>query len=674
MAHIDAGKTTLTERMLFYTGVVSRMGEVHEGSAVTDWMTQEQERGISITAAAITCFWDDHQINIIDTPGHVDFTIEVERSLRVLDGAVAVFASNEGVESQSEMVWAQADRYGVPRVAFINKMDCVGADFEGAIASIEQRLGARAVAFQVPIGVEDEYRGVVDLISQEAVVYDDSSKGMRVERQGIPPEFQDVAELAREMLLEAVLPEDDALLERYLDGQELGVDAIWAAARKAVLSGSLVPVFCGAALKNKGVQPLLDAIVRLLPSPADRSHVVGQSADQQPVERKADDDQPLAALAFKMLTKSTGEPIVFVRVYSGVLRHGSTFLNPRSQRTERVGGLVRILADSQEEASAIVAGDIGGVIGLKGVVTGDTLCDVDHPIWLERIEIPEPVMAVAVNADTEEDGERLAVALRRLSLEDPTFRVSTDYETGQVLLSGMGELHLDIIRDRLQNDFGLAVRLGRRRVAYRETISTTAQAEELFKKQIGGRGLFAQVGLKIEPAERGAGLVFEDLLTQEQVPREFRSAIKAGVRDAMDRGILADFPVVDVRVSVYTGAFHEVDSSEAAFRVAASLAFQTAAKAAEPTLLEPLMRVEIQTPEVHTGGVVSDIASRRGKVISLEAGARSQMIRAEVPLAELFGYATDLRSQTQGRATFNLNFHHYSTVPNSVLRSVLGRS
>ncbi len=674
MAHIDAGKTTLTERMLFYTGVVSRMGEVHEGSAVTDWMTQEQERGISITAAAITCFWDDHQINIIDTPGHVDFTIEVERSLRVLDGAVAVFASNEGVESQSEMVWAQADRYGVPRVAFINKMDCVGADFEGAIASIEQRLGARAVAFQVPIGVEDEYRGVVDLIAQEAVVYDDSSKGMRVERQPIPPEFEDVAELAREMLLEAVLPEDDALLERYLDGQDLEADAIWAAARKAVLSGALVPVFCGAALKNKGVQPLLDAIVRLLPSPADRSHVVGQSADQQPVERKADDDQPLAALAFKMLTKSTGEPIVFVRVYSGVLRHGSTFLNPRSQRTERVGSLVRIFADSQEEASAIVAGDIGGVTGLKGVVTGDTLCDVDHPIWLERIEIPEPVMAVAVNADTEEDGERLAVALRRLSLEDPTFRVSTDYETGQVLLSGMGELHLDIIRDRLQNDFGLAVRLGRRRVAYRETISTTAQAEELFKKQIGGRGLFAQVGLKVEPAERGAGLVFEDLLTQEQVPREFRAAIKAGVRDAMDRGILADFPVVDVRVSVYTGAFHEVDSSEAAFRVAASLAFQTAAKAAEPTLLEPLMRLEIQTPEVHTGGVVSDIASRRGKVISLEAGARSQMIRAEVPLAELFGYATDLRSQTQGRATFNLNFHHYSTVPNSVLRSVLGRS
>ena len=674
MAHIDAGKTTLTERMLFYTGVVSRMGEVHEGSAVTDWMTQEQERGISITAAAITCFWDDHQINIIDTPGHVDFTIEVERSLRVLDGAVAVFASNEGVESQSEMVWAQADRYGVPRVAFINKMDCVGADFEGAIASIEQRLGARAVAFQVPLGVEDEYRGVVDLIAQEALVYDDSSKGVRVERQPIPPEFQDVAELAREMLLEAVLPEDDALLERYLDGQDLEVDAIWAAARKAVLSGALVPVFCGAALKNKGVQPLLDAIVRLLPSPADRSHVVGQSADQQPVERKAADDQPLAALAFKMLTKSTGEPIVFVRVYSGVLRHGSTFLNPRSQRTERVGSLVRIFADSQEEASAIVAGDIGGVTGLKGVVTGDTLCDVDHPIWLERIEIPEPVMAVAVNVDTEEDGERLSVALRRLSLEDPTFRVSTDYETGQVLLSGMGELHLDIIRDRLQNDFGLAVRLGRRRVAYRETISTTAQADELFKKQIGGRGLFAQVGLKVEPAERGAGLVFEDLLTQEQVPREFRAAIKAGVRDAMDRGILADFPVVDVRVSVYTGAFHEVDSSEAAFRVAASLAFQAAAKAAEPTLLEPLMRLEIQTPEVHTGGVVSDIASRRGKVISLEAGARSQMIRAEVPLAELFGYATDLRSQTQGRATFNLNFHHYSTVPNSVLRSVLGRS
>jgi elongation factor G len=671
MAHIDAGKTTLTERMLFYTGVVSRMGEVDDGSAVTDWMKQEQERGISITAAAITCYWKDHQINIIDTPGHVDFTIEVERSLRVLDGAVAVFASNEGVESQSEMVWAQADRYGIPRIAFINKMDCVGADFEGAIASIEARLGARAVAFQLPLGTEDDHRGVIDLISQEAVIYDEAGRGVKFRSEEIPAEYRDAVALAREQLFDAILSEDDALLECYLEGQTLAPEKIWSAARKAVLANRVVPVFCGAALRDRGVQPLLDAIVRLLPSPSDRPTF--EKADALAESAGSVGEASLAALAFKVIAGRRGEPVVFVRVYSGVLRAGSVFLNTRTQQRGRVGALVRILADSREKMDRIVAGDIGGIEGLRGVVTGDTLCDEAHPVTLERIVVPKPVMSLALSVETEADADRLSDALRRLALEDPTFRVSTDYETGQLLLSGMGELHLEIIRDRLVNDFGINARFGRPQVAYRETVTTKASAEATFDKQIGGRGQFGRVGVRVEPAKRGAGLVYADQLTVEQVPREYRAAIEAGVKDAMDRGVVADFPVVDVCVTVYTGAFHEVDSSEAAFRIAATRAFREAALAAEPTLLEPLMRVEIQTPEVHTGGVVSDIASRRGKVISLEAGTRSQNIRAEVPLSELFGYATDLRSRTQGRATFHLTFYQYSIVPHSLYRSALGR-
>jgi elongation factor G len=673
MAHIDAGKTTLTERVLYYTGVSHRMGEVHHGTATMDWM--EQERGITITAAATTCFWREHQINIIDTPGHVDFTVEVERCLRVLDGAIAVFTAVEGVQPQSETVWKQAERYHVPRIAFINKMDRRGADFDAAVESIRDRLGAEPLPFQLPIGQEEHHRGVIDLVRMVALTYDDDSLGSTYKVERIPDDRVDEAEVARQLLIEAVAEESDELLQRYLDGEQVAPEQLLAAARKAVISERIVPVFCGSAFKNKGVQPLLDAVVDLLPSPVDLPPIQGVSADDADlvVERSASEDEPFAAMVYKISNDPYVGTLTYIRVYSGRASSGTLLVNPRTNKRVRIGRILRMHANKREDVREVKAGDIAAMPGLRGLVTGETLCDPRDRVVLAPMDFPEPVISVAIEPQTKLDEEKLASVLAKLAVEDPTFRVHTDEESGQIILSGMGELHLEIIQDRLLREFTVNARFGRPQVAYRETMVRKARGVGMFKRQTGGRGQYGHAVIELLPCGPDEEFVFEDLTTGGVIPREFIRPIEQGVRQALERGVLVGFPVVDVRVRLLDGSFHEVDSSEMAFRIAGMMALRDAAERAEPTLLEPVMRIEVTTPESYMGAVVADMSGRRGNIIRLESRGLVQVIGAHVPLASMFGYATDLRSVTQGRATFTMHFDHYEIVPAPVAKQVIAK-
>lgn len=671
MAHIDAGKTTTTERILFYTGRVHRMGEVHEGAATMDWMVQERERGITITSAATTTQWRDCRINIIDTPGHVDFTVEVERSLRVLDGAIAVFSAVEGVEPQSETVWRQADKYGVPRVAYVNKMDRVGANFLGVVEQIKERLGARAVPIQLPIGAEDSFVGLVDLVARRAIVYTDDL-GTRAEDAEIPADMADAVETAREELIEALAEFDDEIMVKYLEGEALSVDEIKRALRKATLSMGIVPVLCGSSFKNKGVQSLLDAVVDYLPSPVDLPPVVGTvPGTSEEVTREHSDDAPFAALAFKIMADPYVGKLAYFRVYSGVLKAGSYVYNATKGRRERIGRILRMHANHREETDVVYAGEIAAAVGLKDTVTGDTLCDEQHPIILEAVEFPEPVIDQAVEPKTKADQDKLGVALQRLAEEDPTFRVYTDPESGQTIIQGMGELHLEVIIDRLLREFKVEANVGRPQVAYRETIRSKVQQEGKFIRQTGGRGQYGHVFLEVEPNEPGGGFVFENRIVGGVVPREYIPAVEAGVLEAMQSGVLAGYPVVDVKVALYDGSYHDVDSSEMAFKIAASMAFKEAMRKANPVLLEPIMRVEVTTPEEFMGDVMGDLNSRRGRIEGMERRGNTQVVRALVPLASMFGYATDLRSATQGRAVYTMLFSHYEEVPANIAEEIM---
>ncbi|NLN27375.1 MAG: elongation factor G [Firmicutes bacterium] len=671
MAHIDAGKTTTTERILCYTGRVHRMGEVHEGAATMDWMVQERERGITITSAATTTQWRDCRINIIDTPGHVDFTVEVERSLRVLDGAIAVFSAVEGVEPQSETVWRQADKYGVPRVAYVNKMDRVGANFLGVVEQIKERLGARAVPIQLPIGVEDSFVGLVDLVARRAIVYTDDL-GTRAEDAEIPADMADAVETAREELIEALAEFDDEIMVKYLEGEALSVDEIKRALRKATLSMGIVPVLCGSSFKNKGVQSLLDAVVDYLPSPVDLPPVVGTvPGTSEEVTREHSDDAPFAALAFKIMADPYVGKLAYFRVYSGVLKAGSYVYNATKGRRERIGRILRMHANHREETDVVYAGEIAAAVGLKDTVTGDTLCDEQHPIILEAVEFPEPVIDQAVEPKTKADQDKLGVALQRLAEEDPTFRVYTDPESGQTIIQGMGELHLEVIIDRLLREFKVEANVGRPQVAYRETIRSKVQQEGKFIRQTGGRGQYGHVFLEVEPNEPGGGFVFENRIVGGVVPREYIPAVEAGVLEAMQSGVLAGYPVVDVKVALYDGSYHDVDSSEMAFKIAASMAFKEAMRKANPVLLEPIMRVEVTTPEEFMGDVMGDLNSRRGRIEGMERRGNTQVVRALVPLASMFGYATDLRSATQGRAVYTMLFSHYEEVPANIAEEIM---
>jgi elongation factor G len=662
MAHIDAGKTTTTERVLYYTGVSYRIGEVHEGSAQMDWMEQEQERGITITSASTTCFWRDHRINIIDTPGHVDFTIEVERSLRVLDGAVAVFCAVGGVEPQSETVWRQADRYRVPRVAFINKLDRLGADPARAIREIRERLRANPVAIQLPIGLEDRFVGVVDLFAMDAIIWDEETLGAKFHREEMPAELREEAAEARERMIEQIAEADDLLTIRYLEGAALTVEELKAALRRATIAMTAVPVVYGAAFKNKGVQPMLDAVVDYLPAPTDIPPVTGVDLDGKEVSRRAGDGEPFCGLAFKIMADRHGD-LTYVRVYSGVLQAGSTVYNASKGKRERVGRLLRMHANKREEIKEAEAGTIAAVVGMRITGTGDTLCDEKAPIVLESMLVPEPVISIAVEPKSQADEDKLSGALARLAAEDPSFRVHTDPESGQTILSGMGELHLEILVDRLTREYKVEAAVGRPEVAYREAIARKAKVDHVFKRQTGGRGQYAGVVLEIEPAAPGAGLVFEDETVGGTVPREYVPAVQKGIAEAMERGVLAGYPVIDVKASLLDGSFHEVDSSDMAFKIAASMAFQEAAKQAGLHLIEPMMGVEVITPEQFMGDVIGDLNARRGKVTGMEPRAGIQVVSAEVPLAEMFGYATVVRSKTQGRATFTMQFERYAAVP-----------
>jgi elongation factor G len=676
MAHIDAGKTTLTERILFYTGISHRMGEVHDGAATMDWMVQEQERGITITSAATTCEWDSHRINIIDTPGHVDFTVEVERSLRVLDGTIALFSAVEGVEPQSETVWQQAEKYRVPRLAFVNKMDRVGADFEGVIDAIERKLHPRPMAFQIPIGKEAGFRGVVDVISGRAMVWDgETAMGANYAEVAIPREIADDVALARMALVEALSEESEAIIEMFLDGEEISESLLWEAARAAVLAGSIIPVFCGTAFKNKGVQPLLDAVVALLPSPYDVPATEGLDPDDETktLVREPKDTSPFCALAFKVMTDPYMGTLTFLRVYSGTIEGGTAVLNPRTGKKERVGRLFQMHANKREDIHQAAAGMIVAAVGLKNTATGDTLCDLKHPIALESMSFPEPVISVAIEPDTKSDEDRLSMSLGKLSNEDPTFRVHTDSETGQTIVSGMGELHLEIITDRLVREFNVSCRIGRPQVAFRETITKAAKGDGMFQRQTGGRGQFGHAKIRVEPTERSSGFEFLDTIRGGSIPKEFIKPIEQGVRGALERGILAGYRVVDVKVTLEDGSFHEVDSSEMAFKIAGSLAFQDAALKADPVILEPMMNVEVSTPQDYMGAVIGDLNSRRGNVNQMESRPGIQILTAHVPLQRMFGYATDLRSATQGRATFSMQFDHYAPVPAAVSQEIIER-
>ncbi|AIS53194.1 elongation factor G [Thermoanaerobacter kivui] len=671
MAHIDAGKTTTTERILFYTGKVHKLGEVHEGTATMDWMVQEQERGITITSAATTCYWKGHKINIIDTPGHVDFTVEVERSLRILDGAVAVFSAKEGVEPQSETVWRQADKYHVPRIAYVNKMDIIGADFFNVIKMIKERLGANPVAIQIPIGKEDTFRGIVDLIKMEAIIYEDDL-GTVMDEAEIPDDLKDLAQEYREKLLEAISEQDEIILEKYLEGEEITEEEIHKALRKGTINGELVPVVCGSSYKNKGIQPMLDAIVRYLPSPVDIPPVKGMALGTgEEIERKADDSEPFSALAFKIMADPYVGKLAFFRVYSGTLNAGSYVLNSTKGKKERVGRILRMHANHREEIDAVYTGDIVAAVGLKDTTTGDTLCDENHPILLESMDFPEPVISVAIEPKTKAAQEKMTMALLKLAEEDPTFKTYTDQETGQTIIAGMGELHLEIIVDRLRREFNVDCNVGKPQVAYKETITKPVKIEGKFIRQSGGRGQYGHVWLEMEPAPRGEGYTFENRIVGGVIPKEYIPAVDAGVQEAMQNGVLGGYPVIDVKVALVDGSYHEVDSSDMAFKIAGSIAFKEGMKKANPVLLEPIMKVEVVVPEEYMGDIIGDINSRRGRVEGMEARAGAQVIRAFVPLAEMFGYATDLRSKTQGRGTYTMQFHHYEEVPKNIADQIL---
>lgn len=671
MAHIDAGKTTTTERVLFYAGRIHKLGEVHEGNATMDWMEQEQERGITITSAATTAQWKGHRINIIDTPGHVDFTVEVERSLRVLDGAVAVFCAKGGVEPQSETVWRQADKYGVPRIAYINKMDIMGADFFNAIKMMRERLNANAVPIQLPIGKEDSFIGIIDLIRNEAIIYKDDL-GTVMEDEPIPADMMDMAQEYRNKLLEAVAEQDDEIMIKYLEGEEISQEELIAAIRRATVAVKMVPVLCGSSYKNKGVQPLLDAIVDFLPSPADIGHVSGidtKTGDE--VERELNDDQPLSALAFKVMSDPFVGRLTFTRIYSGTLEAGSYVYNSTKGKRERVGRILQMHANHREEIDRAYSGNIVAIVGLKDTTTGDTLCDENNPIILESMEFPEPVISVAIEPKTKAGQDKLAIGLTKLAEEDPTFRVHTDPDTGQTIISGMGELHLEIIIDRLFREFKVEANVGNPQVAYKETITQAVKTEGRFIRQSGGRGQYGHVWLQLEPNERGAGYEFIDKIVGGVVPREYIPAVDEGIQEALNSGVLGGYPVVDVRVTLFDGSYHEVDSSEMAFKIAASIGFKEGMKKAAPVLLEPIMKVEVVVPEEYMGDVMGDISSRRGHIEGMESRNGAQVIRGLVPLAEMFGYATDLRSKTQGRGTYTMQFSHYEIVPKNVAEKIL---
>ena len=673
MAHIDAGKTTTTERMLYYTGVIHRMGEVHEGSAVMDWMELEQERGITITSAATTCFWKDHRINIIDTPGHVDFTMEVERSLRVLDGAIAIFDSVEGVEPQSETVWRQADKFDTPRIAFMNKMDRVGADFPKCVRMIREKLGASPLVLQIPVGYEEEFEGVIDLITKKAILYDESSLGSQFKEVDVPDPLMDSFADHREKMLEKLADIDESLMTKYLGGEEIGQWEIKSAIRKATIEREIVPVLCGSAFKNKGIQPLLDAVVDYLPSPLDVPPVKGVGPDGKEQWRKPDDSLPLSALAFKITNDPFVGQLSFFRVYSGILKAGSTVYNATQGHNERVGRLLKMHANEREDIKEVYAGDIFAAVGLRRVMTGDTVCDEGDSIILESIHHPDTVISIAIEPKTKRDQERLAVSLNRLALEDPSFRVKHDEETGQTLLSGMGELHLEIIVDRLLREFQVEAGVGIPQVAYRETITKVAESEGKFVRQTGGRGQYGRVFLRLEPQKPGGGFEFSNQITGGVVPKEYIPAVEKGVIEAMERGVLAGYQMVDVKVILLDGSYHQVDSSEHAFRIAGSIGFTEAAREASPALLEPMVSIHIILPEAFLGTIVGDIKARRGRIIGIESRPGSNLILAEVPLAETFGYATDLRSSTQGRATFTMQFSRYKRVPASIAGGIISK-
>jgi elongation factor G len=674
MAHIDAGKTTTTERILYYTGVNYKIGEVHEGTATMDWMAQEQERGITITSAATQCFWRDHRINIIDTPSHVDFTAEVERSLRVLDGAVAVFDAVAGVEPQSETVWRQADRYRVPRIAFVNKMDRVGADFPRTVAMMRSRLAASPVVIQLPLGREDQFRGVIDLVRMRSIVYRDETLGADFELAEVPEELAAEAHKMREQLVEAVAETDDELLEKYLSGGEVTEDEIVAALRRATIANRLQPVVCGSAFKNKGVQPLLDAVVDYLPSPLDVPPIQGlEPGTDHVLTRPAADDAPFSALVFKIMTDPFVGQLAFFRVYSGHVESGSSVLNVSRDRNERIGRLLKMHANKREEISEVWAGDIAAAVGLKNVTTGDTICDPKSAILLEAMSFPEPVISVSIEPKTKADQEKLSTALGKLTQEDPTFRVHTDPDTGQTLISGMGELHLEIITDRLVREFGVGANVGKPQVAYRETVTAEADGEGRFVRQTGGRGQYGHCKIHLRPAPEH-DFVFNNKVVGGHIPKEFIKPIEQGIREALETGPLAGYPVSGIEVDVYDGSYHDVDSSEVAFKIAGSMAFQDASRRANPVLMEPVMAVEVVTPEEYMGEVIGDITSRRGRVQQMEARANAQVITCKVPLSEMFGYATDLRSLTQGRANYTMQFSAYEQAPKSVSEEIVAKA
>ncbi|HYL40150.1 MAG TPA: elongation factor G [Candidatus Binatus sp.] len=674
IAHIDAGKTTVTERILFYTKKTYKLGEVHEGTAVMDWMPQEQERGITITAAATTCFWNDHRINIIDTPGHVDFTVEVERSLRVLDGAVVVFDGVAGVEPQSETVWRQADRYSVPRICFINKLDRTGADFWRCVDMIVDRLGARPVPIQIPIGSEDRFEGIVDLIDMKAVLYRDDL-GSKIDVVEIPEALRAEAAKHRETMVEAIAEVDDSLTHKYLEGEELTPDELRHGLRLGTLQSRFVPVLTGSALKNKGIQPMLDAVAWYLPSPLDVPPVIGlRPGTDQEVVRTVDDSEPFSALAFKIAADPFVGKLAFFRVYSGTLKAGSYILNSTKGRKERVGRILQLHANHREEIDEVYAGDIGAIVGLKDTFTGDTLCDPDHPILLESITFPEPVIEVKVEPKTKADQDKMGIALQRLAEEDPTFRVKTDPESGETLIAGMGELHLDVIVDRMVREFRVAANVGRPQVSYRETIRRSAHGDGLFKRQTGGKGQYGHVVLTLDPGLKGSGFEFVDKIVGGTIPREFMRAVEQGIRQTLETGIYAGYPMVDVKATVFDGSYHEVDSSEMAFKIASSMAVKDAVEKASPVVLEPVMRVEITMPEQFMGDVIGDLNSRRGQVEGMDPRGSTQIVRAFVPLAEMFGYATDLRSMTQGRASYSMELSHYAEVPGNLAQELVAKS
>jgi elongation factor G len=675
MAHIDAGKTTTTERILYYTGINYKIGEVHEGTATMDWMEQEQERGITITSAATTCFWNNHRINIIDTPGHVDFTAEVERSLRVLDGAVAVFCAVGGVEPQSETVWRQADKYHVPRIAFVNKMDRAGADYQRCMDMMRARLHAKPIAIQIPLGAEDSFRGIIDLIENKAIVFRDETLGSEFTVEEIPAEYNDKVHEYREKLIEAASEADEKLFDKFVQGEAISIEELKAAIRKATIAIKLTPVLCGSAFKNKGVQQLLDAVVDYLPSPVDIPPIQGWTPDRSAVQvRNASDKEPFSALVFKIMTDSFVGQLAFFRVYSGSLNSGSYVFNSTKQTRERVGRLLKMHANKREEIKDVFAGDIAAAVGLRNVTTGDTICDEKKQILLEAMDFPEPVISVAIEPKTKADQEKMGVALNKLAQEDPTFRINTDPDTAQTIISGMGELHLEIIVDRMMREFNVGANVGKPQVAYKETIRKKANAEGKYIRQTGGRGQYGHVRITVEPSGVGTGFVFVNEIIGGTIPKEYIKPVEQGIKEAMNSGVLAGYEVKDVKVSLYDGSYHEVDSSEIAFKIAGSMAFKEGCRKAAPALLEPVMKVEVVLPEEYMGDVIGDLNSRRGRIEGMEARPGTQIIKAFVPLSSMFGYATDLRSRTQGRATYTMHFGHYEEVPKQIADEIIARA